>query len=51
MKVCDILNKKILVVDDEKSIVIVVFYVFKCEGYIVDIVFDGEEVFEKVKSF
>jgi len=51
MKVRDTLNKKILVVDDEKSIATAVSYAFKREGYIVDTASDGEEALEKVKSF
>ncbi|NER43924.1 response regulator transcription factor [Bacillus megaterium NBRC 15308 = ATCC 14581] len=43
--------KKILVVDDEKSIATAVSYAFKREGYIVDTASDGEEALEKVKSF
>src|SRR6478736_3732074 len=51
MKVRDTLNKRILVVDDEKSIATAVSYAFKREGYIVDTASDGEEALEKVKSF
>lgn len=50
MKVRDTLNKRILVVDDEKSIATAVSYAFKREGYIVDTASDGEEALEKVKS-
>jgi DNA-binding response OmpR family regulator len=51
MKVRDTLNKRILVVDDEKSIATAVSYAFKREGYIIDTASDGEEALEKVKSF
>lgn len=50
-KVRDTLNKRILVVDDEKSIATAVSYAFKREGYSVETASDGEEALEKVKSF
>lgn len=42
--------KKILVVDDEKLILEIVKYNLVKEGYEVFIVYDGEEVFEKVEE-
>jgi two-component system alkaline phosphatase synthesis response regulator PhoP len=46
-----IVNEKILVVDDEKSIVDVLSYALKKEGYLIEKAYDGQEALEKVKSF
>jgi two-component system alkaline phosphatase synthesis response regulator PhoP len=45
------LNEKILVVDDEKSILDVLTCALKREGYIVEKAYDGQEALNKVKSF
>jgi len=45
------MNERILVVDDEKSIVDVLTYALKKEGYIIEKAYDGQEALEKVKSF
>ncbi len=51
MKVCDQLDKKILVVDDERSIATAISYAFKREGYVVETAADGEEALEKAAAF
>ena len=43
--------EKILVVDDERSIVEAIAYAFKREGYIVEKAYDGQEALDKVQSF
>ncbi|WP_430160047.1 response regulator transcription factor [Paenibacillus algorifonticola] len=45
------MDKKILVVDDEASIVSAVAYAFRREGYLVETAGDGEEALEKVAIF
>lgn len=45
------MDKKILVVDDERSIADVVAYNFRREGYTVEVAYDGEEALNKIKSF
>ena len=42
------MDKKILVVDDEKSIADIVKFNLEKEGYVVDLAYDGEEAIEKV---
>ncbi len=42
------MDKKILVVDDEKSIADIIKFNLEKEGYIVDLAYDGEEAIEKV---
>ena len=45
------MNKKVLVVDDETSIVSAIAYALRREGYEVETANDGEEALEKVASF
>ncbi|MBW9153932.1 response regulator transcription factor [Clostridium estertheticum] len=45
------MNEKILVVDDEKSILDVLACALKREGYSVERAYDGQEALDKVKSF
>ncbi|MBD7910839.1 MULTISPECIES: response regulator transcription factor [Clostridium] len=45
------MNEKILIVDDEKSILNVLTYALKKEGYIVERAYDGQEALNKVESF
>ena len=45
------MNEKILVVDDEKSILDVLTYALKREGYSIERAYDGQEALDKVKSF
>lgn len=45
------MNDRILVVDDEKSIVDVLTYALKKEGYIIEKAYNGQEALEKLKSF
>ncbi|WP_440114173.1 response regulator transcription factor [Paenibacillus sp. QZ-Y1] len=45
------MNKKVLVVDDESSIVSAIAYALRREGYEVDTANDGEEALVKVTSF
>lgn len=45
------MNKRILVVDDEKSIVDAIGYAFRREGYEVEVAYDGEEALQKVSTF
>lgn len=45
------MNKKVLVVDDESSIVSAIAYALRREGYEVDTASDGEEALVKVASF
>ena len=42
------MDKKVLVVDDEKSIADIVKFNLKKEGYMVDLAYDGEEAIRKV---
>ena len=41
---------KVLVVDDEQSIVTLLKYNLEQAGYIVDVAYDGEEALEKVNA-
>lgn len=45
------MNEKILLVDDEKSILDVLTYALKKEGYLIERAYDGQEALDKVKSF
>ena len=45
------MDKKILVVDDEKSIADIVKFNLEKEGYMVELAYDGEEAIEKVYEF
>ena len=45
------LQEKILIVDDEKSILDVLTYTLNKEGYLVDRAYDGEEALKKVEDF
>jgi len=45
------MDKKILVVDDEQSIAGAIAYAFKREGYSVEIAYDGQEALDKVAWF
>ncbi|NMM63285.1 response regulator transcription factor [Clostridium sp. P21] len=45
------MNEKILLVDDEKSILDVVTYALKREGYLVERAYDGEEALDKVDIY
>lgn len=45
------MNEKVLVVDDEKSIVDVLSYALKKEGYLVERAYDGQEALNKIDSF
>lgn len=43
--------KKVLVVDDDESILDAISMILEDEGYLVEVIFKGDEVFEKVKVF
>lgn len=43
-------HKKILVVDDEQSIVTLLKYNLETAGYIVEVAYDGEEALKKLKQ-
>ncbi|MDP4145923.1 MAG: response regulator transcription factor [Bacillota bacterium] len=45
------MNEKILVVDDEKSILDVLTYALNKEGYLVERAYNGQEALDKVKTF
>ena len=45
------MNEKILIVDDEKSILDVLTYALKKEGYYIERAYNGQEALDKVKSF
>ena len=42
------MSQKVLVVDDEQSIVTLLKYNLEQAGYIVDVAYDGEEALEKL---
>ena len=44
------MSQKVLVVDDEQSIVTLLKYNLETSGYIVDVAYDGEEALKKVKE-
>ena len=44
------MSQKVLVVDDEQSIVTLLNYNLETAGYIVDVAYDGEEALKKVKE-
>ena len=44
------MSQKVLVVDDEQSIVTLLKYNLETAGYIVEVAYDGEEALEKVKE-
>ena len=44
------MSQKVLLVDDEKSIVTLLKYNLETAGYIVDVAYDGEEALKKVKE-
>ncbi|MDN5603470.1 MAG: response regulator, partial [Staphylococcus equorum] len=44
------MSQKVLVVDDEQSIVTLLKYNLEQAGYIVDVAYDGEEALEKVNA-
>lgn len=43
------MSQKVLVVDDEQSIVTLLKYNLETAGYIVDVAYDGEEALKKLK--
>lgn len=45
------MSQKVLVVDDEQSIVTLLKYNLETAGYIVEVAYDGEEALEKVNEF
>jgi len=45
------MNERILIVDDEESIVAPINYALKREGYITETAHDGEEALEKIEQF
>lgn len=45
------MKEKILIVDDEKSILDVLAYTLKREGYLVETAYDGQEALDKIKVF
>lgn len=45
------MNEKILIVDDEKSILDALTYALKKEGYLIERAYDGQEALDKIKSF
>lgn len=45
------MNEKILVADDEKSIVDAISYALHREGYTVEVAYDGEEAINKISTF
>lgn len=45
------MEEKILIVDDEKSIVDAISYAFRREGYIVETAYNGEEALKKIFEF
>ncbi len=45
------MNEKILIVDDEESIVNVLSYALKKEGFNIEKAYDGQEALDKIKSF
>lgn len=45
-----IMSQKVLVVDDEQSIVTLLKYNLETAGYIVEVAYDGEEALEKVNE-
>lgn len=45
------MNKKILVIDDEKSIADAIVYVLKREGFLVEVSYDGKEALRKFNLF
>ena len=44
------MSQKVLVVDDEQSIVTLLKYNLEQAGYIVEVAYDGEEALEKVNA-
>ncbi|WP_411682193.1 hypothetical protein [Clostridium thailandense] len=44
------MDKKILLVDDERSIANLIAYDFRREGYNIEVAYDGEEALKKVKA-
>lgn len=44
------MSQKVLVVDDEQSIVTLLKYNLETAGYIVEVAYDGEEALEKVNE-
>ena len=42
---------KILVIDDDKTILELVKTILDNEGYVVETIYDGPGVFEKIKSY
>ncbi len=44
------MDKKIIVVDDEKDIVELVSYKLQKEGFTITSSFDGEDAFERIKK-
>ena len=51
MKLGEHMQEKILIVDDEKSIVDPLTYAFRREGFIVEHAFNGKEALDKVSVF
>lgn len=47
----NLLNEKVLIVDDEKGILDVLTYALNKEGYLVERAYDGKEALEKVEKF
>ncbi len=45
---CDLMNRKILVVDDEKSIADIIKFNLEKEGFTVELSYDGEDAIEKI---
>lgn len=44
------MSQKVLVVDDEQSIVTLLKYNLETAGYIVEVAYDGEEALQKVED-
>lgn len=45
------MNEKVLLIDDEESIVSVLSYALKKEGFIIEKAYDGQEALDKIKNF
>lgn len=47
----EVMNEKVLIVDDEKNILDVLTYALRKEEYIVERAYDGQEALDKIKTF